>query len=309
MNFIIPEQKRYQDLDLKLQMNNLIINVFYISFEPGGPDWIIGNHCHNTYELHFIPYGRGVLRIDQESYDIVPETFYVTGPGVYHKQIFDSGDPMAECCINFDLIQLERYEEKRNHEFLQPEVDLIARTFCETPFWFGRDDLQTHELFRKIRDEFENRYIGYHANICSLIIEVIVNAVRCFTRHQKATYEIPGKSLEDNKRQILDFSMEYEFQTISIEEIARRLGVSVRQAERVIKQYFGMSFREKMNDTRLKQAKHRLRETNLPIEQVAEEVGFKNTTYFRALFKSAEQMTPQEYRKRYRKMGGTGSGQ
>ena len=93
----------YHDLNIKIPMGNMTINIFYISYEPSRPNWSVKNHSHSIYELHFIPSGKGILQAFDKEYNIIPETFYLTGPGIIHGQKADIEDPMCEYCINFEI--------------------------------------------------------------------------------------------------------------------------------------------------------------------------------------------------------------
>ena len=141
---------RYNDLNIKIPMGNMTINIFYIGYEPPRPNWSFKNHSHSTYELHFIPSGKGILQVFDKKYIIIPETFYMTGPGILHKQKADFEDPMCEYCINFE-IKISNRSIKKSDPFLKEEIDDIIKILLNTNFWFGEDRFATSELFLKDR--------------------------------------------------------------------------------------------------------------------------------------------------------------
>ena len=51
-----------------------------------------------------------------------------------------------------------------------------------------------------------------------------------------------------------------------------------------------------INECRVKRAKELLRDSNLKIYEVSQEVGFENPHYFSRIFKRHTGMTPYEYR-------------
>jgi len=92
MKFLKPES--YDDMKLKIRIGKLLLNILALRFVPTDPYWHSLKHCHSSFELHLIPYGNGTLYTNERQFDIVPGTFYLTGPGVYHEQISCPEDPM-----------------------------------------------------------------------------------------------------------------------------------------------------------------------------------------------------------------------
>ncbi|HEY9576773.1 MAG TPA: helix-turn-helix transcriptional regulator, partial [Pseudobacillus sp.] len=58
----------------------------------------------------------------------------------------------------------------------------------------------------------------------------------------------------------------------------------------------GQTFRDTLHQVRLREAKRLLKETDLPLEEVARLAGYTHQTYFNAKFKLYESVTPSAYR-------------
>ncbi|MDF2922297.1 MAG: hypothetical protein K0R57_1211 [Paenibacillaceae bacterium] len=287
--------RRHTDLDIKVHIGNMLINIIYINFEPPVASWGYPNHCHSSYELHFIPSGTGVLEVSQQEFRIEPGTFYLTGPGVYHKQLADRTDPMCEYCINFE-IKVRRRKNVKGDTYLPGETDAILQVLQNTSFWFGKDEFATIALFDSIMKEFQNQWLGYYTNVQSLVSQIIVNAVRSFTHHRESGYHIPKKILNDSRRYLADSYFEVPRPDMTPQILADRIGISIRQLERLMISYYGKTFSEKLLDARLEKAKDLLLSTALPVQDIAEQVGFRSASYFGKVFKRAEAATPQQYR-------------
>jgi AraC-like DNA-binding protein len=80
--------------------------------------------------------------------------------------------------------------------------------------------------------------------------------------------------------------------------LARRIGVSVRQLNRIISEYYGMTFKEKLTHHRIENAKFLLLSTDWPVRKIAEEVGYADPGYFHKVFKEAVRLTPGEFKER-----------
>ena len=51
-------------------------------------------HSSNSYEIHFIPRGKGTLIADAKTYPVHPGVLFTTGPHIEHAQISNPDDPM-----------------------------------------------------------------------------------------------------------------------------------------------------------------------------------------------------------------------
>lgn len=283
------------DLDIKIPLGNIIINVFCINYEAPIPGWGYGNHSHSSYELHFIPHGRGTLRVSNKVYDIEPDIFYLTGPGVFHEQKADWKDPMCEYCINFEF-EVKKQPNAKNTLYLQKEIDEILNRLLNTSFWFGKDKYATTQLFEKLMSEMEKQWVGYYTYIQNIVSQIILNALRCYNPQEKSGYSIPKKNLSDSRIYIIDNYFQQPDKPLSRKELASAIGTSIRQLNRILREYYSMSFKEKLISSRLEQAKYLLRNTNLFIHEIAFKTGFSSQSYFNKAFKEHYGTNPSQYR-------------
>lgn len=290
---ILNENRDFDDLDYRLRIGNLEILILYIHFQYSDPSWVERNHSHSSYELHYIPSGRGILGSGGKEYEIVPGTVYLTGPGVYHEQKTDPANPMMEYCINFEI----RMSRRDGGSAAAYEEEQLARWLLSTKFWFGKDLFNSGYLFEQIYRELEEKRIGYYISSRNYIFQILLNMIRSFMGPLRANYPIPIKTLYENRIQILDHHLYYAYQdNVSVSEIAREMGVSCRQFQRICKEHFHMSFQDKRNEIRMENAKLYLKTTSDTIEAVAERVGFSSASYFVQMFRRMEGVTPKQYR-------------
>lgn len=66
---------------------------------------------------------------------------------------------------------------------------------------------------------------------------------------------------------------------------------------RLYKQYTLHTILDEIVETRMKKARELLLNTDFSIIEIAEKVGFANSTYFHKSFKTINGVTPNEYRK------------
>jgi two-component system response regulator YesN len=86
---------------------------------------------------------------------------------------------------------------------------------------------------------------------------------------------------------------------IRIETIAATLGIVRRYLARIFKSSMGLSVQDYLIRVRMEQAKKLLIE-GLPVNLVAEMVGYSDLKYFSRLFKKSTGVSPSDYKKLYK---------
>lgn len=87
-----------------------------------------------------------------------------------------------------------------------------------------------------------------------------------------------------------------------IDAVARAVenaGIPERSLKRRFKAATGVPLIEYVQNLRIEQGKELLETTSLPVEEISEEVGYADTSFFRRLFKRLVGMTPVAYRKMF----------
>ena len=93
----------------------------------------------------------------------------------------------------------------------------------------------------------------------------------------------------------LDLITYHYNEDLTVESVAELMGYSVSNFCRIFKNAFGRSFHVLLNEARIKNACSMLYDTDLPIYQVAREVGFAEAKTFCRVFKSIKGCTPSSY--------------
>ncbi len=89
---------------------------------------------------------------------------------------------------------------------------------------------------------------------------------------------------------------EHFVEPLSFAEVARHLGMSQRTLNRRFKLATGMSPGRYLQQLRLEQARELLRDSNLPIAEIAVSVGYRDIGYFSTLFREHMAQSPTAYR-------------
>ncbi len=190
-------------------------------------------HSINSYEMHFVTKGSGTLVIDNKKIPLKKNDFYVTGPLVYHEQITNPQDNVEEL-----FLYLQGSDKKTNN--------LIASTFLQEHFYF-EEDSKLGTYFDKIDAENYHKKIGYESKITAWIQLLLTDLVRIYAPNLRNDKEAE-QLLYDKRFLMIDNAFIHHAPSITLPELADRIGLSERQTQRIIEKYYHKSFKEKKEE-------------------------------------------------------------
>ena len=263
--------------------------------------WSVFRHSHNNFELHSVSCGSCTLITDDAKYDISTGSTYLTGPGVFHSQYTSEHEIMGEYAIRFDI----KYHPADNPDH---DINNIIRTITEHPFFItDSDSIGCQPLIDELISEKEKQRDGYREKMICLFSCIIINLGRLIQKslgdpdqdHEPSVKEvIPTMTVgESNLRARIDSEFLGHPIFTTQKQLAERFHISERQFSRLMQQYYGMSYTEKVNEVRCGFAREMLENSNIPITEVCTKSCFQSYAYFGRIFKRLNGMSPSEYRK------------
>lgn len=281
---------RLDNFDLHFSLGRYDFHVSNIVLEQFERSIPRHSHSKNSYEIHYIPFGYGKASINGKDYEVTPNTLFITGPFVEHAQIPNCQDPMCEYCIYLKL----------GHSSFPvssaPEKKLTA-LFKKTNFWFGQDTQDIHSLMKQLFFELEHHYTGYSIQAESLLKQLIIKLVRNYENKPEISTRKVSPNLIDNKYLIIEECFLYEYRTLTLDKLSARLGLGIRQTERLLKDHYGKTFLQKKTEARMSAASILLQNSGLSITQIAEDTGYSCVEHFSASFKHYYGQSASAYRK------------
>ncbi len=264
-----------------------IFKVFSGTLEP-----IIRMHAHakNGYEIHYVDSGTGTLETEQGRYNLTRDALFITGPNVMHKQLSSPEDPVHELCVYLKISDVGR--------------DEAVRAFASRPFWIGTGGDSVRRLFHQIVVENRKNDLCREQMLCALTIQLVAQIVRLYEPSSTQSPDPQQEGdLNESRSWILDTLLAADCSQMALEELADDLGVCPRQAERIIQNYYGYSFKKLRYESKMAMAATLLEAGELSIGQCAARIGYSSPAAFSAAFKERFGQTPTAYRQRFEKKG------
>jgi len=269
-----------------ISLNNEILYLQILrTFHENSEKWHLWRqvpHSHTVYEMHFVLQGYCQLTIDGETMGISAGQAVIIAPGQYHEPSSQDGD--------FERISFFFSPDKQAGS-IQRVLSSRIREYlifpASTPMLdMGRVILRDWNEGGPFRKEMRQ------ALLTSLMILVF--------RHLGIANKMPADVGREPPRMFLcdDYFSEQK-EKKSIAELAEYLQMSERQVNRCLMEFYGMSFQQKLAQTRMEQAAWLLCTTDKSVNEIASEVGYDSESGFYKVFRRHYQMTPQQYRKQY----------
>jgi len=104
------------------------------------------------------------------------------------------------------------------------------------------------------------------------------------------------KNSEDDR--IIDFIRDNYTNYVSLDIVAQKFNMNPNYLSGYIKKKIGMNYQEFVNNLRLEQAKKLMIETDMNIQEIADVLGYDNSSSFIRFFKKHEKESPGAFRSR-----------
>lgn len=280
--------KFYDKIGLSFQIGNVRCHALKLSFEQMQRSFPSHSHSNNSWEIHYIPYGKGSVTLDHSVHEVGPSSFFITGPHVEHSQTPDSGDPMAEYCIYLKF-------DAKNRPLIQKENPDFINRFFMTGRFIGTDKQNLYPLMQALFRELENRSIGYHTVLEALLTQLLVLSVRNLELKDKIE-PASESSVADRNYLIIEEYFLYEYQDLTLEKLSSRLGLSHRQTERLLQKHYGKTFLQKKYESKMSAALVLLKDSANSITDISVQLGYSSIEHFSAAFRKYYGISPREWR-------------
>jgi AraC family transcriptional regulator, 4-hydroxyphenylacetate 3-monooxygenase operon regulatory protein len=281
----------YNDLEINFSMEYLNFNALNFAYERFLRSIPSHSHSNNSYEIHYVPYGKGKVKIDNITYLVVPNTLYITGPHVIHEQIPDKEDPMVEYCVYLKI------EKKSSRKALKSDNSFLQQ-FENTKVWFGQDNQNIHPLMQQIFLELDKKYAGYLIQVETLLQQLVIQLIRNYENKKVAQKQLSIADLAYSKYLIIEEYFLYEYKNLSLETLSNRLGLSTRQTERLLKQHYNKTFLQKKTEAKMSAASILLMDSEKRITDIALDLGYSSVEHFSYAFQRYYHITARDYRKK-----------
>ena len=259
----------------------------------------IGNndrlHNHNYFEGIYIRRGKAVHILNDQRIKISEGDFFIIDYDVSHKFEVDSGHSIEVVNIIFKPEMLDislkgchTFKELCKNYFIRLNVLSTMGNYYTCK---DQNDVLKN-IVKKMILEFRNNEIGKIELLRSMLVELIINAVRLSANNEQYSQYSAVTA------KIINAIEERFMESITISQLAKENNYSVAFLSKTFKKDVGIGFKKYLDSVRLKQSEILLLRSNKKVGEIAELVGFSDVNRFYILFKENYNNTPKQYRLR-----------
>ncbi|MDR0378764.1 MAG: AraC family transcriptional regulator [Candidatus Accumulibacter sp.] len=240
-----------------------------------GPRIDIPDHFHsNEYQIEYFAAGAGGIRLGQHWMEFGPGSFCFIPPLIHHEIVYSQSPDMDNYSIKFQFIKDPRIKNPPCSPFMMEVAE--------------EKQAEVLSLLKKIVGEYTMDLPISPENLNRLIALV---------------HEIERREGEDGEKDSLVGHVKRIVRAgcagpLRTSAIAAQVGVSPEHLSRKFHKITGGTLAEYITTCRLGSALVMLRNTNLPIGQIAIECGFKSVHYLSSRFRKYYACAPSEMRRR-----------
>jgi AraC-like DNA-binding protein len=243
-------------------------------------EWDSISHNHAGFELHVLLEGSAHVDVEDLRVFLPQHHAMVIAPGKYHCPSPSEG-AFERFSFSFSVTGGSLLRSLR-------EAVSDYRIFPAT------EELLT--VCRDIFREFSSQEPYSHMMLHSLLTRMLVCVFRLLRIDSQPDAQ-DGVCRDIRLTHRIDSYFEEHLMVGAyVEDLAEQIHLSKSQLTRLLKEYYGMTFREKLLRTRMDRAAWLLKYTEKPIDEVAEAVGYRSESAFYQVFRKQFSVTPEKYR-------------
>jgi AraC-like DNA-binding protein/mannose-6-phosphate isomerase-like protein (cupin superfamily) len=291
---LIKASQRLSELNIRVSQGGYSVDIYWFRVMFKEQDWFIKRHAHSTLEFHFIARGDCEVVLEDRSFVARQGTFFLTAPGVYHTQKPATSSELVEYSLNCDIRRVGTPVDAVGRE-----MEWLRAVFLTTPCAPVSDAYGAFPLFESALREADRSLPGFTVAMHNLVVMILVAAARAM-KGREAPLSVPAADADhDDLRmtRIEQFVTDNIGDELHPADLAAVMNLSERQIGRIVSHCKGYSTKKFITRTKMKTAKQLLCDTELPLKEIARELGFSNEFYFGSVFKKHEGYPPGLFRK------------
>ena len=254
----------------------------------------VGLHSHDFYEFVYIDKGFSMHYCEGETTILTSGDLFAIRPGEVHSYSSAHHTFLYNCLFCIEAL------EGISHEIVKlPGINQILEPSHTKWQKLHLDFTERREILvylEKMKWEQVNRGIGWELNMKSLLISFLVLYSRLYSNHCE-NLNTGNKAQILHIHKVLKYIEENYQRDFLLKEMANSINLSPDYISRQLKSAVGLSTIEYLRNFRIAKAMEKLKNTDLPISEIAASTGFGDISNFSRQFKQVVGTPPSAFRK------------
>ena len=162
-------------------------------------------------------------------------------------------------------------------------------------------DDEIGKLMTDAFNDFKNREEYYRQALKIKALSILLKMYRNYVILDNEKNSSYNKKMLSKR--IVKYARHHFDENITVEDIAKHCGYSRFYVSKTFKEVTGKTLVDFINTLKIHKAKSMLESANVDIGEIANKCGFASQSYFSNVFKKHENISPFEYKNRFKKTG------
>lgn len=271
----MKQKRNFTDISLP-QMGDVPLAMQHCGHEPCTPGHSFGPFVRGHYLIHYIARGRGVFEKGGHEYSLAAGQGFLISPGELTTYRADQADPWDYYWFGFS----GRLAQGILHQ---------CRLDAQSPVFSCRSPGEAIEVLRLLIAAASAPAPGREMQLLAHMFS--------FLAQVQALDASPTQPPPDAARMAARYMQDNFAYPITVEDVARHVGLSRSQLFRVYKRAYGSSPGEALMEQRLELAASLLAQGGYTVAQTCYSSGFADPNHFSKMFKRRYGVPPRGYRR------------
>lgn len=236
----------------------------------------------SEYQIVYITRGSGVFESDcSPTVRLRAGNVFILFPSVWHRYSPDPRTGWDEYYVAFNGSSAASLVAEHGFSAAKPVLDT------------GVDDAILSPFLR-IAEEIEAESIGYQHLLSAWAVQIMAQVHVAIRRKS-----LRGQHITHMMERAKILLEERIKEPVTASTLANELHVSYSWFRSIFKRYTGMAPAKYHLQLRLNSARERLKNSSLPVGEIALQLGFESAPYFSRIFKQKTGLTPKSFRRQH----------
>lgn len=269
------------------------LNVFEFALD----EWTYPVHNHNFFELIIVKQGSGLHLLNDVSFSYSPGDVFLLTPEDHHSFEIDTSTKFIYIKFTEQLFdEKEEWQSKLWKKRIQ-QVITMPNTIPESIICDKDDQQSILAIAEVMLKEF-----SVTSTLSRPLILNLFSALLAIILRNLAGKMTPMSKVRLEERQKVSELLTYIRQHIgqrdklTQQNLAEQFSISQNYVSIYLKKHTGMRLQNLITETRLKTAERLVKQSSLPISQIADKVGFTDASHMNKMFRKYRDLNPSELR-------------
>ncbi|HRU00786.1 MAG TPA: AraC family transcriptional regulator [Victivallales bacterium] len=250
-------------------------------------------HSHNFAELVLVLEGTAMHKIAKKKMELHRGNFFIISGNTNHGYLNCKNLKLINVIINKKFF-IKFLKNFTNSEKDKSDLIMIQKKMKHYNV-LNLNEIQISNIMQII-NKIELEQYEFLTASNQMLELLLFQLLILYIRYSKSEFIKSENQFHESFTNIISWINENYQKEISLKDIIAKANTSRRNLFRLFKKMTGKTPIQYLLEIRIHHAMHKLRETSIPISEIAEDCGFHDQNYFARFFKKLTGVSPKDFR-------------